>query len=814
MLLLAIIFVAGFINGSFTLPVKRMTEWKEESIWLSFSCVGLFILPCATGLGVLPNFQPLLNNLLHSSQIWILFIGGTLFGVGQICFATAFRRIGIGLNFAISISISTVCVALVELFMDYQLIFTWYSFLQIAGVTIFLLAITKGTSARIEKGALIQNRNNNKRVIAGVLLSIAAGIGSACQGISYHLASPKIIEFTRTIEVNELSAMIVIWAIILTFAFLPYFSFFLYRSIKNQSWSELVIMGTRRYWVFALMMGLSYWASLVLLSYSNKVAVGKLHLTIIWPLFMISIVLTSNFWSWMSGEWNNISIKAVKSIKISIGLMLSGLLFFSFNVRPEVEGSSVRLEFVHANNHKVDSQSTDFFKPEFVTEIEKLFFVSLNDAQKIIDDFHIEMKKGLIGTTSSLNMHPSFTGLPQGNEKGEFIALDLGGTNFRVMSVKLDGARNATIISMKSYIIEKALMRGSGEELFDFIAAAIRDFMIANEINFYDAIKLGFTFSFPVKQDNIASGILLKWTKGFSATGVVGRDVVKALNEALTRQSIENIQVSALVLDAVATLATKNYSNPLCSMGVILGTGTDACYPEKIDNIQKVKVESSKNRIMVNLGWGNFDRVPQNMYDAILDSNSIHPGQQKLEKLVSGMYLGEILRLVTIDLIDKGLIFKEIDRRFFSAVGTITTEHMSLMEGDASLNLKEIDNYLRILGVPYSDLHTRKCFQELSRLISIRSARLSATLMVAVIKWMDQQVCERHIVGIDGSLYEKSNNYKNYVITFLSEILNEKISNVTLSPLSDGSGIGAAIIAAITESSVTESAGFLTEKQS
>lgn len=33
--------------------------------------------------------------------------------------------------------------------------------------------------------------------------------------------------------------------------------------------------------------------------------------------------------------------------------------------------------------------------------------------------------------------------------------------------------------------------------------------------------EIGFTFSFPVKQTSIDSGILIKWTKGFAVSGTV-----------------------------------------------------------------------------------------------------------------------------------------------------------------------------------------------------------------------------------------------------------------------------------------------------
>ena len=44
---------------------------------------------------------------------------------------------------------------------------------------------------------------------------------------------------------------------------------------------------------------------------------------------------------------------------------------------------------------------------------------------------------------------------------------------------------------------------------------------------------LGFSFSFPCKQEGLASGRLTSWTKGFSCSGVVNEDVVKMLQAAI-----------------------------------------------------------------------------------------------------------------------------------------------------------------------------------------------------------------------------------------------------------------------------------------
>ena len=51
-----------------------------------------------------------------------------------------------------------------------------------------------------------------------------------------------------------------------------------------------------------------------------------------------------------------------------------------------------------------------------------------------------------------------------------------------------------------------------------------------------ETIPLGFTFSFPLHQHGLAKACLVTWTKGFKASGVVGEDVVRLLNEATKRK--------------------------------------------------------------------------------------------------------------------------------------------------------------------------------------------------------------------------------------------------------------------------------------
>lgn len=60
-------------------------------------------------------------------------------------------------------------------------------------------------------------------------------------------------------------------------------------------------------------------------------------------------------------------------------------------------------------------------------------------------------------------------------ERGKFLALDLGGTNFRVLIINL-GANHFDMQS-KIYAIPNHIMTGTGIALFDHIAECLANFM-------------------------------------------------------------------------------------------------------------------------------------------------------------------------------------------------------------------------------------------------------------------------------------------------------------------------------------------------
>jgi hexokinase len=166
--------------------------------------------------------------------------------------------------------------------------------------------------------------------------------------------------------------------------------------------------------------------------------------------------------------------------------------------------------------------------------------LSNDDLKNVMVKFEREIKKGLKKDTqkdSEVKCFVTFVQeLPTGMERGKFLALDLGGTNFRVLLIHLKGEEDYEFLS-KIYVIPNELMVSRGRDLFDHIASCLAEFVkeqnIVNEV-----LALGFTFSFPVQQQGLTVGNLLKWTKGFNCSDCVGENVVELLEDAIRRRSV------------------------------------------------------------------------------------------------------------------------------------------------------------------------------------------------------------------------------------------------------------------------------------
>jgi hexokinase len=261
------------------------------------------------------------------------------------------------------------------------------------------------------------------------------------------------------------------------------------------------------------------------------------------------------------------------------------------------------------------------------------------DFDGTLDVFLEDMRRGLAAKKSSLEMIPTYieVGADVPSNKRVIVA-DAGGTNFRVATVYFDNQKKAVIENLKMFKMPGVDRELSKDEFFGIMAGYLKD--VANA-----AGNIGFCFSYPVEIMPNKDGRLIRFSKEVKAPEVKGQLVGENLNKALAAAGMPGDKHIVLLNDTVVTLlAGVGWQNKAYSsyIGFILGTGTNCCYVENNANVKKKKdLDPSKCQI-INAESGGFDKIKRGKIDAVYDKATSNPGVHRLEKMISGAYLGPV----------------------------------------------------------------------------------------------------------------------------------------------------------------------------
>ncbi|GAV28882.1 hypothetical protein PMKS-002360 [Pichia membranifaciens] len=428
---------------------------------------------------------------------------------------------------------------------------------------------------------------------------------------------------------------------------------------------------------------------------------------------------------------------------------------------------------------------------------------------EITDHFVSELNKGLSKTGGNIPMIPGWVmDYPTGQETGDYLAIDLGGTNLRVVKVSLLGDSKFTYEAEK-YPIPVPMRTGKSEDLWNFIADSLDTFVkkhYGSRGSSMAKLPLGFTFSYPASQDAINEGVLQRWTKGFDIDGVEGENVVPLLQDAINVRNTP-VEVVSLINDTTGTLVASKYCDPETIMGLIFGTGCNGAYYDVCKDIPKLEgrlpddLLKENSPMAINCEYGAFDNewavLPRTKYDIQIDQESPRPGQQYYEKMIAGYYLGEVLRLILLDYYSQDLIFKDQNIKPLQVPFAMDTSFPSRIEQHSAPFVEGL--FLDSFNIKTTE-EERNIIHDLCLLIGTRSARLSVCGIAAICKKRNYKA--GHCAS-DGSVFNKYPHFKERAHEALNDIFqwncDPKDYPITLIHAEDGSGVGAAVIACLTE---------------
>ena len=306
------------------------------------------------------------------------------------------------------------------------------------------------------------------------------------------------------------------------------------------------------------------------------------------------------------------------------------------------------------------------------------------DLDSCVETFMEEMRRGLSGEESSLEMIPTYVDLVEELPTGRrVIALDAGGTNLRVATVHFDEGLEPVIENFQRYTmpgVEREVSRG---EFFRMFADHLRPVAGASE-------RIGFCFSYSMDKTPNKDGRLNRFSKEIKAPDVIGQlvgeNILEALGEAEGGRRGSGIASPSggrrrivLLNDTVATMmagkavsAGRSYSG---YMGFILGTGSNTCYTEANRNIAKKPELDPSGTQIINTESGNYARPPRGRIDEEFAAATRKPREGILEKMYSGAYLGPLTLMVLRRAATDGLLGSAVGEGL-GAIRELTTEDL------------------------------------------------------------------------------------------------------------------------------------------
>ncbi|KAE8155224.1 hypothetical protein BDV25DRAFT_146348 [Aspergillus avenaceus] len=337
---------------------------------------------------------------------------------------------------------------------------------------------------------------------------------------------------------------------------------------------------------------------------------------------------------------------------------------------------------------------------EFADEVEQLFTAPLSTQNMVTMSEKIREQFRICLQSSSVSMLPSYNhALPAGTEKGTFLALDVGGSTFRVALIELRGKGDMEILRVNSSPIDNNVKLLEGTLFFDWMAEKI-DAMLSDVGTRYGRegapLSMGLSWSFPIEQTSLNSGLMIQMGKGFlCSNGTLGQELGDLIVQSCRRRSL-NVQVDAIVNDSSATLLSRAYVDPKTRMSLILGTGTNMAihFPVHAIGLTKFGTRPASwfdyaKHVIINSELSMFGGkvLPMTRWDDYLNSTHLRPDYQPLEYMVTGRYLGEIIRLIIVEAVDTAQLFGgELPHSMRDAY-SFDTSIVAFIEADTSPSL-------------------------------------------------------------------------------------------------------------------------------
>jgi L-rhamnose-H+ transport protein len=315
------IVLAGLLNGSFAVPMKTARIWKFHHIWMFHSLLAMVVLPWAVAFYAVPDRGEILGSV--PGRGWLILAAlGLLFGVGSLLYGVAVDLLGIALGFAIQLGLSILLGALGLRLMSGSIsLHTAHDAVYLLGLVLMVVGVILCAQAGGVKSG--QPGASGARFRKGLVIAIVGGILAPTLGLGIEYGT-KLLAASGTAGASTdgfNNQTYLAWAVFLSVSAIVQAGYCFYRMARAGAISVFVSPGAALDALQVLGMS-TLWISSILVYGRSVFGLGRLGPSLGWPVFIALIILTSNAWGVILGEWKGAGRSAFQRMLLGSAVLV------------------------------------------------------------------------------------------------------------------------------------------------------------------------------------------------------------------------------------------------------------------------------------------------------------------------------------------------------------------------------------------------------------------------------------------------------------------------------------------------------------
>lgn len=326
-----LIATGAFSAGSFAVPFGKIKGWSWETYWMVYSFGAYIFMPLLACFLFTPHFLTIIRST-PGNTVFLVFVLGAVYGVGNLSFGLALRYLGLSLGYALSLGLMLAIGTLIPPMIDGRLqvmIESSGGNLLLAGIAVATVGIAFSAWAGIAKDRSVTQEKKQESVsefnlVEGILAALLVGITGSAMAIGFEQGLP-ISRIAGQSGIDPLFVMMPVYMVLFWGTFTSTLIWCLFLGFQNKSIKNYISAKNTKTLLlnygFGLLAGVLWFSQFIFYGMGQS-KMGPFTFTS-WGILMALTIGFASVWGLIRGEWKGVSIRIYVIMALSLLILVA-----------------------------------------------------------------------------------------------------------------------------------------------------------------------------------------------------------------------------------------------------------------------------------------------------------------------------------------------------------------------------------------------------------------------------------------------------------------------------------------------------------